>query len=101
MRTGQVVVDRNLVCAPIETYGGTRRLTNLTITALTTIGHEAAHARGVRSERTAECAGIRFAYRWMKSHGTLLEYDAAGVVADLMDDSNRPPAYKLRGTCSL
>jgi hypothetical protein len=55
----------------------------------------------VHNERKAECLGVRFAWAWLKRTGAFVEYDAAEVRGNLLDDSRRPAPYKLRGTCSL
>lgn len=89
------------VCQPIERYTETGRLTNFTVDAFATIGHEAAHYHGTHSEREAECQGVRWAYSYLKRIGVMRTYDAADIRATLLDDSPRPPAYKLHGTCAL
>ena len=65
------------------------------------ISHEAAHVRGVRSERKAECRGVRIAYAYMQRIGVFKRYGRSQIVALLLDDRPRPRAYKLNDTCSL
>jgi hypothetical protein len=77
------------------------RLTNWTVDAIATIGHEASHLRGSHNERIAECAGVRFAYSYLHQIGAFREYDAAGVKSQLLDDSGRPAEYKLHHTCAI
>jgi len=96
-----VSLDAKRTCDPLVDYKRTGSLTNWTIDALVTVGHEAAHLRHVTNEARAECLGVRFAWAWMKRNGVFSTYVAAPIKRQLLDDSNRRPAYKLRGTCAL
>jgi hypothetical protein len=60
-----------------------------------TVGHEAAHLRGVRAESKAESLGARFAYDCLLRTGAFARHDASDVVTQLLDDSQRRPAYKI------
>jgi hypothetical protein len=100
-RTRTVYLTKPVVCEPIAHWKRTGELTNWTVQGLVTIGHEAAHLRSVRFERTAECLGVRFAYAYMQRNGVFDRYVRSSIVRDLLDDSLRKPSYKLRGTCSL
>jgi hypothetical protein len=71
------------------------------ISALTLIGHEASHARGVHGEGRAECYGVRFAYAYMNKTGQMADYGESRIRQYLLDDSGRPREYKLRGRCGL
>lgn len=96
-----VFLHENAVCKPITAYATSGDLYNTTVDAYVTIGHEAAHFHGIHNEREAECAGVRFAYSYLGRIGAYRTYTRSGVRATLLDDSGRPPAYKLRGTCAL
>ena len=89
------------VCKPLIDFAKTGKVSNWTVWAIQAVGHEAAHVRGVRVERVAECSGTRFAYSYMKRKGVFKTYVEAGIRKDLLDDSHRPAEYKLRGTCSI
>jgi hypothetical protein len=88
-------------CTSLERHQATGQLNGWVPSAYITIGHEAAHLRGVRSERKAECAGVRFAYAYMKRIGIFAKYSESSLVHFLLDDSRRDPAAKLNGTCHL
>ena len=94
-------LNDRVVCEPIAHWKRNGTLTNWTVQGLVTVGHEAAHLRSVRSERTAECLGVRFAYAYMQRNGVFDSYPRSSIVRDLLDDSLRKPSYKLGGTCSL
>jgi hypothetical protein len=97
---GTVDFDARYVCDPLVEFVRTGQLTTLTLEALTTIGHEAAHLRGVYSESKAECLGIRFAYGWLDRYDVFARYDRNIVREYLYDNEDRGPAYKLQDTCS-
>jgi len=101
VREKRIWFDTRSVCDPVGRYERTGYLTNWAVDGLITIGHEAAHLRHVRSERKAECLGVRFAYNFMRQHGTFVTYAKGPIRAQLLDDSYRSPAYKLHGTCTL
>ena len=68
-----------VVCEPIVHWKRTGTLTNWTVQGFVTIGHEAAHLRSVRPERTAECLGVRFAYAYMQRNGVFDSYRRSSV----------------------
>jgi hypothetical protein len=96
-RTGETWLHATWVCEVLDTHMRTGRLSNWTVDALVIVGHEAAHARGIDNESKAECAGVKWAWWYMNRTHVFVKYDPNGVKAQLLDNSNRPAAYKLRG----
>jgi hypothetical protein len=90
----KVWLDARL-CRSISTKDG------LYVLALTTIGHEASHLRGVVGEGKAECYGVRFAWAYLTKTGQVSEYGASRLRAYLLNDAGRPREYRLNGRCSL
>jgi hypothetical protein len=101
--TRDVWFDRQSVCYPILKYLRTGRLTDATLTALITVGHETAHLRSdrYRDEQAAECFGTQFAFRWLSQQGTFDRYDRQAVINKLRDNRHRAPGYWLERTCQL
>jgi hypothetical protein len=97
----QTWFSKKYVCDTLDRYANDARLTIGVEDALITVGHEAAHQRGVRRERAAECAGIHFAYSYLHMQKMFKKYDARSIALHLLDDSYRPSAYKVRGMCYI
>ncbi len=88
------------VCKPIARYRLVHRLFGSTVVAISTVLHEAAHARGVTSEWRAECTSIpgtlRMLERWGADAGQLRQ---AKRFLRVEAERHRPGPYKLRGRC--
>ena len=93
--TREVSFDRERVCDPIVEWRRTGRVSNWTVSAIVTVGHEAAHLRSVHNESKAECLGVHFADAYMSRQGIYRSYVRSEIVAQLMDNSPRPKAYWL------
>ena len=103
VNTRDVWFGRQSVCYPILKYRRTGRLTDATLTALITVGHEAAHLRNewYSDEQEAECSGTQFAFRWLTQQGAFDRYDRQTVINKLRDNRQRAPGYWLEPTCYL
>jgi hypothetical protein len=98
--TREVRIDGEL-CYDVTDWWATGYLSNSAMLGLIVIGHEAAHMRGVRNESAANCAGVNFAYRYMKRRGTFKRYDERKIAFKLVSNKNWPPAYELGRTPCL
>ena len=101
MTTRHVWLDQRAVRQPVTKYVMNGTLNGRTVLAISTIGHEAAHLRGVKNERAAMCAGAKFAYGYLRDTGAFRDYSASRIKSVLLNDSGRPAAYKLNGTCPI
>ena len=101
--TGKTWFHAKRVCQQIVAYARTGRLYDTTVAALATVGHEAAHVRGVRNEARAECAGVRFAWRYLKESGAFAKYAVGGIRRTLLSGLNayRSAEYRLGPWCQL
>ena len=99
--TREVRIDGKL-CYAVADWWQTGDLSKGAMLGLIVIGHEAAHMRGVHNESTANCAGVNFAYRYMKRNGTFKRYDERKIAFELVSNKDWPPAYRLgRTPCAL
>jgi hypothetical protein len=101
VRTRHVYLLKS-VCRDVNAlaHAADDQVTGANIDALATIFHEAAHVHGVRSERLAECAGVRGALKWIAFYWPSIFPEAYQHL--LVDDEQyREDAYKLRGTCHV
>jgi hypothetical protein len=99
--TREVRID-GLLCTALTYWWRTGNLNDRAMLGLIVTGHEAAHMRGVRDESAANCAGVNFAYRYMKQRGTFRRYDERKIAFNLTSNKDWPPAYKLgRTPCPL
>jgi hypothetical protein len=96
----RIMLSYPRVCKPIARYRETRRLFTTTATAVMTVLHEAAHARGIKVEWKAECAAIpgtlRVLRRWGASPYQLRQVERYVRVGA---EKYRRGPYKLRGRC--
>ncbi len=90
--TREVRIDGKL-CYAVADWWQTGDLSKGAMLGLIVIGHEAAHMRGVHNESTANCAGVNFAYRYMKRNGTFKRYDERKIAFELVSNKDWPPAY--------
>jgi hypothetical protein len=101
MNTGQMWF-LNSVCDSLRgwEYSTAQTVKPQQLEALVTLYHEAAHYHGTRSERLAECAGVRGALGQIKlRYPWLVPLAKRWFLVD--DEKYRPAAYKLNGTCPV
>jgi hypothetical protein len=90
----------NWICTGLDNWAAKRPITKKQAYSLMTLYHEAAHTRGIRSERTAECDGVNGALATIEARPTdkwALSQLRRFFLTEL--DKHRPAAYQLRGTC--
>ena len=98
-----MILDDKLVCDPLVAYAVSRPTTHVTpstLLALSVVAHEYGHTLGLRRENVAECFAARVVWKWVR-RANLTPSDRARAHTFILDNSSRPPAYKLAPTCTL
>ncbi len=66
--------------------------------AVETVAHEWFHTRGVASEQITECHAVQYTWKWLRRSNRSRSYLAAAR-RHLVDNSRRPPEYKIPANC--
>jgi hypothetical protein len=84
--------------APIFTGHSQPTLPFSSVDAVETVAHEWFHTRGVESEERAECHAVQYTWKWLRRSDLRPTYLAAAR-RHLLDNSRRPPQYKVPANC--
>jgi hypothetical protein len=86
--------------APIFTGHSRTALPFNSIDAVETVAHEWFHTRGVVSEEQTECHAVQYTWKWLR-RGAFPASFLAAARRHLLDNSRRPPGYKIPAGCLL
>jgi hypothetical protein len=86
--------------SPIFTGQSQPTLPFSSIDAVETVAHEWFHTRGVASEKQAECHAVQYTWKWLRRSSRSASFLAAAR-RHLLDNSRRPPGYKIPSGCLL
>jgi hypothetical protein len=98
-----MLLDQTIVCDPLPKFLGARPTgipSDAVLLALSAVAHEYGHTLGLRRENVVECFAARLVWKWVR-RSSLGPASAASAQAFLLDNSRRPPAYKLLPSCTL
>lgn len=70
------------------------------IDAVETVAHEWFHTRGVASEEQTECHAVQYTWKWLRRANLSASFLAVAR-RHLLDNSRRPPGYKIPSGCLL
>ena len=91
------------MCQPLANFEGTRPTglpSKAVLLALSVVAHEYGRALGLKRENIVECFAARLVSKWVRRSDLGAAYNASAQKF-LLDNSRRPPAYKLLSTCTL
>lgn len=84
--------------SPIFTGHPEHTLPFSSVDAVETVAHEWFHTRGVASEERTECHAVQYTWKWLRRSDLSRAYLAAAR-RHLLDNSRRPPQYKIPASC--
>jgi len=100
---GSVIsLSTRYVCAPLARMSpSSPTIRDTELDAVVTVAHEWFHTRGVADERVTECYAVRLTWEWIQRVSSYTPRARAAAKRHLLDNSLRPPAYKLASSCTL
>ena len=98
--TNRMWLNNRLVCKPLLSFQQGGPLTERTLDAFVTVGHEAAHLRGVHNESRATCAGVKFTWSYLRWTGDLDYFGRDWIRRHLLSNRGRSAGYEL-GHCLI
>jgi hypothetical protein len=96
-------LDRSLVCAPLRVYylhQGPVRFSDQLLLGLDAVAVTYGFTLGLSRYYVAECYGVRVVWKWVRRSDPGYE-TAVKARRYLLDNSYRPPGYKLKPSCTL
>jgi hypothetical protein len=98
-----MLLDDAIVCDPLAKFEASRPTgipSKAVLLALSVVAHEYGHTLGLKRENVVECFAARLVWKWVSRSDLGPVYDASAQKF-LLDNSRRPPAYKLLPSCTL
>ena len=102
VRGSVVYLSTRHVCAPLAWLKpSSPTISAAELDAVVTVAHELFHTRGVEDERLTECSAVRLTWKWVQRISSYTTGARAAAKRHLLDNSLRPPGYKLAPSCTL
>jgi len=97
-----ILLSARYVCAPLARMRpSSPAISDTELDAVVTVAHEWFHTRGVDDERVTECYAVRLTWEWIRRASSYTPRAREAAKRHLLDNSLRPPAYKLASSCTL